>query len=83
MGNQRRTFNRTNVSTEKDSRSFERKRNVRGCLPEVAKVFNENTELRLERNRLFCRNALLEERCRSLELENAKLHAQLNKKAAR
>lgn len=52
-------------------------------MPEVAKVFNENTELRLERNRLSCRCALLEERCRNLELENAKLHAQLNRDGAR
>lgn len=83
MCRQRRTFNRTNVTTEKASRSFAPAKTVRGCLPEIAQVFNENTELRLERNRLACRCALLEERCRALELENAKLHAQLNRDGAR
>lgn len=83
MGRQRRTFNRTNVSTEKASRSFVPTKTARGCLPEVAAVFNENSELRLERNRLACRCALLEERCRALELENTKLHAQLDRKSER
>lgn len=82
MSKQRRTFNRINVSTQRDSRSFEPQKTVRGCLPEVAQVFNENTELRMLRIRLTSRCALLEERCRALELENAKLHAQLNKEVA-
>lgn len=56
---------------------------MRGCLPEAAQVFNENTELRLERNLLACRCSLLEERCRALEVENMNLHAQLNKEQAR
>ena len=83
MGRQRRTFNRTNVSKQKASRSFVPTKTVRGCLPEIAQVFNENTELRLDRNRLACRCALLEERCHALELESMKLHAQLERADAR